>query len=61
MAALSPPFLGEDLEAIFLQITEGTSPPLPVFYSKELHKLIGQMLEKDPKRRPSAERILQNV
>jgi serine/threonine protein kinase len=61
MIALAPPFLGDDLEAIYAQITEENAPPLPLFYSKELHKLIERMLEKDPKRRPSAEQLLQNV
>lgn len=60
MCALKPPFDANSLGALALRILKGDYVPLPNIYSKELRKLIGEMLTIDPAKRPSIHQILKN-
>lgn len=60
MCALKPPFEAISLAALALKIMKGEYNPLPACFSKEIKKLIGEMLMVDPARRPSVSTILKN-
>lgn len=54
LAALNPPFQAKDMNSLYQRVNKGIYPSLPKLYSKELNKLIGQLLTVDPIYRPSA-------
>lgn len=54
LCALRPPFLGNDLPGLKRSILSGRYPPISTKYSSELQKVIGQMLNLNPRQRPTA-------
>lgn len=61
LCALYPAFHGSNFEQIAERICNGRMPSLPsrIAYSRELHALCSEMLQRLPERRPSAETLLQ--
>lgn len=53
MAMLKPPFRSQDMEGLYKKVQKGVYPKLSKRYSDELSLLIKQMLEVNPKARPS--------
>ncbi len=53
-------FLGEDIPLITRKIIDGSCDPIPknLRYSDKLRRLVDLLLQKDPKLRPQAARIL---
>lgn len=58
-AALKPPFTAEDMQGLFRQVVKGQFARIPVRYSDELHSVIAQMIQVDPRSRPSCSQVLQ--
>lgn len=56
---LERPYKSDSMMSLFLRIVEDDVPQLPNSFPPELCKLSMMMLEKDPKKRPSAQEILQ--
>ena len=46
------------MEGLFKKVITGIYPKLPITYSKELNIVIKAMLQVNPKKRPSAEKLL---
>jgi NIMA (never in mitosis gene a)-related kinase len=57
MTALEVPFQAEDMEGLANAIVKGKYSQLPSDYSDELCRIISLMLEVNPSKRPSAEKI----
>lgn len=55
-----PPFLGDSMQQLFERVNAGKYTPIPSVYSGELSRLISSMLKLNPKRRPSAQELLDN-
>jgi len=53
-----PPFKGKDLEQLFRSVQKGEYSPIPIQYSKDLVKFIGNCLQKKAVYRPSCETML---
>jgi len=47
------------MKGLVLKILRGSYPSIPSHYSPELRDLIGEMLTKDPAKRPSVKKILE--
>jgi len=60
LCALKPPFRANSLEDLFKAITRGKYDPIPSFYSRELHMMIGILLQVNPKLRPDVTQLLNN-
>ena len=60
MAALKPPFQGNDMSILFKKIQKGVIERIPQCYSNELFGAIGQCLKVNPVDRPFAGQILKN-
>lgn len=58
LCALKPPFEGNSMPALSMQIVGGRYNPLPVVFSRELRQLVKEMLEVDVDRRISINQIL---
>ena len=58
MTALTPPFTAKDMKGLFAKVTKGVYPKIPSQYSSDLSGMISNLLQVDPKKRPSAEQIL---
>ena len=59
MCALRPPFNGQNLHQLAMQIVSGSYTPLDTNrYSPELHKLVGNLLTVDSEARPSINELL---
>jgi serine/threonine protein kinase len=58
MAALRPPFLGENQLSLALKIKEGEFERIPSRYSEELMRIIKWMLKPEAKERPNVEDLL---
>ncbi|CAI8010361.1 Serine/threonine-protein kinase Nek11 [Geodia barretti] len=59
MCTLHRAFPGSNLMAVMYSIVEGQCPNLPDKFSPDLKNLCDRMLEKDPRKRPSAHAVLQ--
>jgi serine/threonine protein kinase len=46
------------MEGLYKKVITGVYPKLPITYSKELNLVIKAMLQVNPKKRPSAEKLL---
>jgi NIMA (never in mitosis gene a)-related kinase len=57
MTALEVPFQAEDMEGLANTIVKGKFNPIPEFYSEDLWKVITLMLELNPTKRPSAQKL----
>lgn len=55
MTALSPPFTAKDMKGLFQKVIKGVYPKIPTMYSSDLSGMISNLLQVDPKKRPSAE------
>jgi NIMA (never in mitosis gene a)-related kinase 1/4/5 len=58
MTALNPPFKAPNMDALYKVVCSATYPTIPNYYSKDLGRLIGMLLQADPKKRPSCEELL---
>ena len=58
LLALRAPFMGHNLIDLAQAITKKSPQRLPDMYSKELRYTVGQMLRKDPARRPNINEVL---
>jgi len=61
ICALHPPFMANDLPNLSKKIMTGIYPPIPKEYSPNLSNLIKSLLQLDPLKRPTADKILENV
>jgi NIMA (never in mitosis gene a)-related kinase len=60
MAALRPPFTGNDLQGLFRKVKSGVYERIPSVYSNDLQMVIGMLLKVSPGLRPNAEGVLGN-
>jgi NIMA (never in mitosis gene a)-related kinase 1/4/5 len=58
LCALKPPFEGNSMPALSMQIVGGRYNPLPVVFSRELRQLVKEMLEVDVEKRITINQIL---
>jgi NIMA (never in mitosis gene a)-related kinase len=58
MCCLIPPFRAKSLESLYKCVTKGYYDPIPSNYSKSLEKVISQMLQTNPTKRPSCAELL---
>ncbi|CAD8206242.1 unnamed protein product [Paramecium pentaurelia] len=58
LCALQPPFNGDSLHVLAINIVKGQYKPIPANYSKDLKQLVQQMLQVDYRRRPTIQEIL---
>jgi len=58
MCALKVPFEAPDLGKLIKQITKGPNPDLPEEYSANVRDILGELLDRDPEKRPQAATIL---
>ena len=58
---LRPPFRATNMEGLYKKVVTGIYPNLPGIYSKELNKVIKAMLQVNPKKRPSAEKLVNST
>eukprot|EP00743_Colponemidia_sp_Colp-15_P002605 GILK01002822.1.p1 GENE.GILK01002822.1~~GILK01002822.1.p1 ORF type:complete len:897 (-),score=171.16 GILK01002822.1:188-2878(-) len=58
MATLKHAFDAESMKGLVMKILRGVYPAVSTTYSKDLRDLIGEMLTRDPARRPSINQIL---
>lgn len=59
MATLKHAFDANSMKGLVLKILRGTYPPLNDGYSNDMKNLISEMLNKDPKKRPSMKKVLE--
>jgi len=59
MITLKHAFDANSMKGLVLKILRGVYPPIPNNYSNDLRDLLAEMLNKDPKKRPSVKRILE--
>lgn len=59
LTALNPPFTAKDMNGLYNRVIRGIYPRIPHKYSSDLSAMIASLLKVDPKKRPSAEQILQ--
>lgn len=57
MTALEVPFQAEDMQGLANNVIKGKYNPLPNSYSDELCRIIGMMMEVNPTKRPSADKL----
>lgn len=60
MCGLGPPFNAGSLHELAKKIIAGRFSPIPSCYSQNMQQLIGSILVRDPKRRPSINDLLKN-
>lgn len=60
MATLKHAFNAKDMNSLVYKILRGKMPPMPLLYSNELTNLIRAMLDQNPGRRPSVNKILRD-
>lgn len=60
LAALHVPFEAPNIPCLIRKITSGRLPTVPPAFSMDLRQLLGDLLQRDYSRRPSAAEILQN-
>mmetsp|Transcript_9441 Transcript_9441/g.9414 ORF Transcript_9441/g.9414 Transcript_9441/m.9414 type:complete len:110 (-) Transcript_9441:335-664(-) len=48
------------MNGLFQKVIKGEYPPIPRMFSKELSKVIGQLLQVEPSARPSCEQLLKS-
>jgi len=59
LCALRVPFEAQNLQQLVNVIVRGPPPRVPSAYSRDVDAVIGEMLSRDPLKRPSAEALLQ--
>ena len=60
MCLLRPPFDANSLPVLALKISKGEHFPVPKHYSREMRKLVAEMLQVDPAKRPSINEVLRH-
>lgn len=60
MCTLRHAFNAKDMSSLVYKILKGKFPPLPSNYSPDLCSIVHSMLEQDPQKRPSAQRLLRH-
>ncbi|XP_015773755.1 PREDICTED: serine/threonine-protein kinase Nek4-like [Acropora digitifera] len=60
MCTLQHAFNAKDMSSLVYKILKGKFPPLPSNYSPDLCSIVHSMLEQDPQKRPSAQRLLRH-
>ena len=58
LCALAPPFTATSLQFLALKIVKGSYSNISGTYSSDLKKLVADMLQLDPNKRPSVSDIL---
>jgi len=58
LLTLELPFKGQNAPALVMKIISVEPRPFPPEYSKGVHEIVGQMLQKQPEDRPSADELL---
>jgi NIMA (never in mitosis gene a)-related kinase len=58
LCTLKPPFRAQSLEHLFKCVVRGVYDSISSTYSKDLHHIISQLLQTDPKKRPSCSDLL---
>lgn len=58
MLALKPPFVGKDMNTLFRNVCEGKYPKIPDHYSAEIWNTVKQLLQVDPKKRPTCYELI---
>ena len=61
MASLHVPFLGLNMEELYLNVLKLKYKPIPNIYSKELNDMIHLILVKDSNKRPTTSDLLNNI
>ena len=61
LAKLQPPFQGENLITLGIQIVNREPEPIPAVYSSQLVEFIGKLLTKQPTDRPSSSALLKMI
>lgn len=59
MVTLNHAFDANSMKGLVMKILRGNYPPIPRNYSNDLKILISEMLKKDPRKRPSINKILE--
>mmetsp|Transcript_57420 Transcript_57420/g.161083 ORF Transcript_57420/g.161083 Transcript_57420/m.161083 type:complete len:446 (+) Transcript_57420:91-1428(+) len=57
--ALRPPFQAKDMEGLYRRVLRGQYPRIPNHFSQDMAEVIAQMLQVNPRHRPTAELLLQ--
>lgn len=56
--ALHPPFQAKDMEGLYRKVLRGQYPRIPSHFSQNLSEIIAEMLQVNPRHRPSASELL---
>jgi NIMA (never in mitosis gene a)-related kinase len=59
MLTLKHAFDANSMKGLVLKILKGTYPSIPSIYSEDIRNLVGELLTKDPSKRPSIRQILE--
>lgn len=60
LCCLHPPFFGNDMMSLVSNINHLIQKRIPKYFNPKIQKIIDQMLEKDPTKRPSTDMILKS-
>jgi NIMA (never in mitosis gene a)-related kinase len=60
MCLLKPPFDAQSLPALALKISRGDYNSIPKHYSKEIKRLVSDLLQVDPNKRPNIHEVLKH-
>lgn len=58
MCTYKHPFTGANQAGLILRIVRGKYEPIPSFYSKDLAEIVGKCLQRDTRKRPSIQDLL---
>ena len=58
LVALNPPFTAKDMKGLYQRVIKGVYPKIPSHYSSDLSTVLSQLLQVDPKKRPTTDQLL---
>jgi len=58
MVTLKPPFRADDMQGLYKKVIKGKVPAIPKKFSTELLSIIRTLIQVDPKKRPTCDKIL---
>ena len=58
LVALTPPFTASDMKGLYAKVMKGVYPKIPSSFSSDLSAMIRNLLQVDPKNRPSTKQIM---
>jgi len=58
MVTLNHAFDANSMKGLVMKILRGNYPPIPSTYSANVKTLISELLQKDPNKRPSIDKVL---